>query len=235
MQAALEAIEVEIEPLPVISSITEALDEETLPIHPRLAKENPEKLNVLKHLHIHKGNPQAGFESADLVYEQSYRVPFVEHASMETETSVGLVEEDGTFLVRHGAADMRQGSEQVVAVITSRVLGVPVAQVRAHTGDTRKYTPVGMTTASRATFITGNAVKLAAEGLRKALWHEISEVFDVDPNDLVIENEHFVELSTGQKVCSLEEIASKSEHFHFEAEYQAPKTQPLSERITSPS
>lgn len=494
VQAALEAIKVDIEPLPVISSVRGAMGQNAPAIHPRLGKANLEKPNVFKHLHITKGDPEAGFEPADLIYEQSYRVPFVEHAYMETETSIGLIEDDGTitvyvgsqgptndqeqvarvlgvdknrvriahrymgggfggkediagqihaslgafytgrsvkvhwsraesiqvsykrhaaemhykmgmtkegklvaaditiysdtgayasvgeevlfrmlafacgpyevpnvevnayavhtnnnpcgafrgygspqvtfaaethiqhmfnqlgldplearlmnvldigkatitgdvltervgagmvaclialgnaldtvempkvsedeklgigiacgyknvglganipdqaraqvslepdgtFLVRHGAADMGQGSDQVVAVIAARVLGVPLSAIRVHTGDTRADPPGGMTTASRATFITGNAVKLAADGLKTKLWQAVSEAYRVDPENLRIADGFFIEIATGKGICSLKDLTANPTRFIFEAEYHAPRTQPPNETI----
>ena len=51
-----------------------------------------------------------GFEEADVIVENDYYVPFVEHAYMETETSIALVEDDGTvkiFVGSQGPTDDR--------------------------------------------------------------------------------------------------------------------------------
>jgi CO/xanthine dehydrogenase Mo-binding subunit len=141
------------------------------------------------------------------------------------------LEQDGTFLVRHGAADMGQGSEQVVALITSKVLGVPLSEIRVHTGDTKEDPPGGMTTASRATFITGNAVKLAAEGLRDELWHAVASTYEVDADQLRIEEGYFINKTSAQRVCSLRQLAANKTAFMFEGEYSAPETRELEERI----
>ena len=55
VQAALDAIEAEIEPLPVISSIDEALAPDAPVLHPRLKQVYPDQPNVLKHFHVSKG------------------------------------------------------------------------------------------------------------------------------------------------------------------------------------
>ncbi len=141
--------------------------------------------------------------------------------------SVSL-EADGVFLARHGAADMGQGSNQVVALITARVLGVPVSMVRVHTGDT-KFDPLGgMTTASRATFLSGNAALLAVEGFKKKLWDALSQEFSVSPDDLVIREGAFVNRETGRQYITVKELAQGSERFEYEAQYKAPTTQPPS-------
>jgi CO/xanthine dehydrogenase Mo-binding subunit len=72
---------------------------------------------------------------------------------------------DGTVLVRVGATDMGQGSDTVFAQIAARALGVPYDRVRVISSDTAQCPDGGMTTASRQTFVTGNAVRLAAEKL----------------------------------------------------------------------
>lgn len=136
-----------------------------------------------------------------------------------------ILEPDGTFLIRHGAADMGQGSVQIAATIMAKVLGVPLAKVRVHTADTRFDPHGGMTTASRATFVTGNAVRLAAEGLRESLWKTVAEEFRVPVNQIAIENGSFIDSRQGRALISLGELASRSEDFSFEAHYDAPMTQ----------
>lgn len=143
------------------------------------------------------------------------------------------LEQDGKFLVRHGAADMGQGSNQVAATIASRVLGVPLSDVNVHTGDTREDPHGGMTTASRATFVTGNAVKLAAEGLKKILWEVVSSEFNTAPQDLVIKNGKFYNINSGQEYISLIVLAGGDQTFAYEDEYNAPVTQPPAEYIPS--
>jgi CO/xanthine dehydrogenase Mo-binding subunit/aerobic-type carbon monoxide dehydrogenase small subunit (CoxS/CutS family) len=494
VEAALEAVEVEIEPLPVVTTIEDALKKDAPILHPRLKDVYPDMPNVLKHFHIRKGDPEQGFKEADFIYEKSYRVPFVEHAYMEPETSIGLMGEDGTvkvyvgsqgpvedreqvarvlgmdeeavqivhiymgggfggkediagqihaalathttgrpvkihwsraesiwvsykrhaadlyykmgmtkdgeivaakvdvygdtgayasagetvlfrmmafacgpyevpnaevntyavhtnnnpsgafrgygspqvafaaethlqhmmdvlgldpietrlknaldfgkatitgdvltedvgagmvqcltavkeeltrtkmpqvgeheklgvgiacayknvglgisvpdrssaqvslekdgkFLVRHGGTDMGQGSNEVVATIASRVLGVQFKDIRVHTGDTREDPHGGITTASRATFVTGNAAKMAAEGLREMLWKAVSDEFGVPTESLEIQHGAFVNKETDHEIISLETLASGGTEFKYKADYEAPETQAPFEEI----
>jgi CO/xanthine dehydrogenase Mo-binding subunit len=143
------------------------------------------------------------------------------------------LEKDGTFLVRHGASDMGQGSVQVVATLTSRILEVPLSQIRVHTGDTRKDPHGGMTTASRATFVTGNAVKKAAEGLKERLWNAVADEFKTSPDKLAIKDRKFVDTESGRGLISLEDLASGEIKFEYEAHYDAPKTQPPADHVES--
>jgi CO/xanthine dehydrogenase Mo-binding subunit/aerobic-type carbon monoxide dehydrogenase small subunit (CoxS/CutS family) len=79
------------------------------------------------------------------------------------------IEAEGRILVRVGAADMGQGSDTVAAQIAAEALGLPYRLVDVLACDTRSCPDGGMTTASRQTYVTGNAVKMAAEALRSAL------------------------------------------------------------------
>ena len=140
---------------------------------------------------------------------------------------------DGNFLVRHGGTDMGQGSNQVVTTIASRVLGVPLRDIQVHTGDTREDPHGGITTASRATFVTGNAAKKAAEGLRSMLWKAVSIEFGITEELLAIKDGIFVNIETGNKIIDLKTLASGAEPFKFRADYEAPQTQIPSEDISA--
>ncbi|MGA2547387.1 MAG: molybdopterin cofactor-binding domain-containing protein [Rectinemataceae bacterium] len=76
---------------------------------------------------------------------------------------------EGRVSVRTGAADMGQGSDTVAAQIAAEALGLPYELFDVVACDTRSCPDGGMTTASRQTFVTGNAVKEAASELRARL------------------------------------------------------------------
>ncbi|HAF61444.1 MAG TPA: hypothetical protein DCK95_03865 [Anaerolineaceae bacterium] len=144
-----------------------------------------------------------------------------------------ILEKDGTFLVRHGAADMGQGSTQVMAVIAARILGVPLSSIKVHTGDTRFDPHGGMTTASRATFVSGNAVHLAASGLKEKLWKAVSEEFGVASDELEISDGQFINSQTKQVYISLKDLAGGDETFKCLSDYHAPTTQPAPDYVES--
>ena len=76
---------------------------------------------------------------------------------------------NGRVEVRTGAAEMGQGSDTVAAQIAAEVLGVPYSLIDVVSCDTALCPDGGMTTGSRQTFVTGNAVKGAAEALKTEL------------------------------------------------------------------
>ncbi len=137
------------------------------------------------------------------------------------------LEPGGYFLVRHGAADMGQGSNEVMGLIAARALGVPMSLVRIHTGDTLLDPAGGMTTASRATFVSGNATLLAAIELRQKLWQAVADEFSADPDELEIVDGAFTQRSTGRVLIGLQELAEGTTRFEHQANYDAPPTQPI--------
>jgi len=73
------------------------------------------------------------------------------------------IKETGRIEVRMGAADMGQGVDTLVAQIASETLGVSYDLIDVIACDTEICPDGGMTTASRQTYVTGNAVKIGAE------------------------------------------------------------------------
>lgn len=143
------------------------------------------------------------------------------------------LEADGTFLVRHGAADIGQGVNDVVAIVTARTLGVPLKLIKIHTGDT-KFDPLGgMTTASRATFVTGNATLRAAEQIKEQLYKTVASEFSVAVEDLEIKDGAFANRQSGQRYITLKELAAGSERFSATVNYDAPITNPVPQHVES--
>src|SRR5258708_8978376 len=76
---------------------------------------------------------------------------------------------DGALTLYSGAVDIGQGSNTIMVQICADALGVPVSSVRLVTGDTDLTEDAGKTSASRQTFVSGNALRLAGEDLRKQI------------------------------------------------------------------
>ncbi len=74
---------------------------------------------------------------------------------------VQLSETGGSAVVRTAAAEIGQGTETMVAMITAEELGIPLGDVRAETGDTDLSIDLGAYS-SRQTLMTGHAVRRAA-------------------------------------------------------------------------
>jgi xanthine dehydrogenase molybdenum-binding subunit len=83
-EEALELIEVEYEPLPAIFSPKEALAEGAPLIHP----ERKSQSNRFHTYHYSHGDLEQGERESDVVVEETYKVPYVTHACMETSVVV---------------------------------------------------------------------------------------------------------------------------------------------------
>jgi xanthine dehydrogenase molybdenum-binding subunit len=71
--------------------------------------------------------------------------------------------------VRISSAEMGQGLPAVLAACAAEELGIPIECVNVLLGDTDFCPDGGPTTASRQTFVSGNAVRLAARKARREL------------------------------------------------------------------
>jgi CO/xanthine dehydrogenase Mo-binding subunit len=92
----------------------------------------------------------------------------------------------GKVLVSTGLTSQGQGHETVFAQIVASELGVPLADVEVHTGDTRRFGYAVGTFASRAAVMSGNAIALAARGVRQKALRIAADVLEADPDDLEI-------------------------------------------------
>jgi CO/xanthine dehydrogenase Mo-binding subunit/aerobic-type carbon monoxide dehydrogenase small subunit (CoxS/CutS family) len=81
---------------------------------------------------------------------------------------VGL-KPNGRITLYNGAVDIGQGSNTIMTQICADALGVAMARIDLVHGDTDLTLDAGKTSASRQTFVSGRATKLAAEDLRAQL------------------------------------------------------------------
>jgi CO/xanthine dehydrogenase Mo-binding subunit len=76
---------------------------------------------------------------------------------------------DGRYVLFSGAQDIGQGSSTILSQIAADVLDVELGAIDLVTGDTDRTADAGKTSASRQTFVSGNATRLAAEDLLRRL------------------------------------------------------------------
>ena len=93
----------------------------------------------------------------------------------------------GKVLVSTGLTSQGQGHETAFAQIVAQELGVPIEDIEVTTGDTRRFGYAVGTFASRAAVMSGNAIALAARGVKEKALRIAADVLEVDPGDLEIE------------------------------------------------
>jgi CO/xanthine dehydrogenase Mo-binding subunit/aerobic-type carbon monoxide dehydrogenase small subunit (CoxS/CutS family) len=89
------------------------------------------------------------------------------------------VTRDGRVVLFCGAVDLGQGASTVLVQIAADALGVPAAAIELVSGDTDRTADAGKSSASRQTFVSGNAARLAGEDLRRQILR-LAEVADLD-------------------------------------------------------
>lgn len=138
--------------------------------------------------------------------------------------------EDGTLEVRTSSAELGQGLVTVLQMIVAEEFALPPARVRVLVMDTDLTPDGGPTTASRQTFVTGNAALHAARTLREAIATTLAEKFDQPPQNI-----RFIEglaQVDGQKIPLGEAVRimqAEGREPRVNYEYWAPKTLPLGE------
>ncbi len=137
---------------------------------------------------------------------------------------------DGSLEVRTSSAELGQGLVTILQMTVAEEFQVAPGRVRVLVMDTDLTPDGGPTTASRQTYVTGNAARHAAQALRQALASSLAEKYDCPPEQV-----RFVEglAQVGDQRLPLGEVVAllKAEGRQPRAlyEYWAPTTNPLGE------
>lgn len=94
------------------------------------------------------------------------------------------VMEDGNIVVYHGAAEVGQGCDTVMAQIAAEEFGVPIEKITVASKDSL-YMPYDFgSVSSRVTYYTGNAVRLACQDAKRQLFMRAGQRLGVLPGEL---------------------------------------------------
>jgi len=114
---AVNLIEVEYEPLPVVSDPRAALNPDSPQVHTNG--------NLISELHIENGDIESAFENAALIFEHEYVTGRQEHAHIETESGAAYYDENGLLTVRFGGQHPHWDRD-----ILSKILGIDPDDLR---------------------------------------------------------------------------------------------------------
>ena len=96
--------------------------------------------------------------------------------------------EDGSFNLLVGATDLGTGSDTILGQIAAEVLTVPLEKIVVYSSDT-DLTPFDVGAyASSTTYVSGNAVRLAAEKIKEKVLDLASEYLEKDRSELTLES-----------------------------------------------
>jgi CO/xanthine dehydrogenase Mo-binding subunit len=140
----------------------------------------------------------------------------------------GELLEDGTLMLRVGSVDMGQGSDSTMAQILSARLGWPFRRIRVHSADTRLDPRSGMTTASRQTFISGNAVMKFADALKKVISAFLGRELDLPGLEVELRDLAFHAAGDGKRLMTLDDfvalVNARKARIATSVRYTAPAT-----------
>ena len=114
--------------------------------------------------------------------------------------------DDGTVNLFVGAADIGQGSDTVLAQIAAEELGVNYEDINVISADTGTTPDGGATSASRQTYISGNAVLQAAQEVKALVVQEAAELLGVGKEQVVCKNRQIYVRGQEQDCKSVEEV-----------------------------
>ena len=161
-------------------------------------------------------------------YQQSYgRITWLHDTS---EAWVGI-EVDGTVVVQSGVTDIGAGQISALAQIAAELLGVHLDDVRVHHSDSAATPLAGTTTATRALYMTGNAVKKAAEAVRGRLIARAAVALAVDEKFIDLSDRRAYDVNHPEYGIQLSELvalcASEGIHRSELSIFKAPFTDPV--------
>ncbi|HLN06395.1 MAG TPA: molybdopterin cofactor-binding domain-containing protein, partial [Acidimicrobiales bacterium] len=121
------------------------------------------------------------------------------------------INDDGSFNLLIGATDLGTGADTIVAQIAAEVLGVPLEDIIVYEADT-DLTPFDVGAyASGTTYISGTAVKKAAEIVRHRIAERAAAIFGLEHASSVELHDRHAWAPDGRSL-SLADIAMRSLH-----------------------
>ncbi len=120
------------------------------------------------------------------------------------------INQDGTAHVAAGTADIGQGSDTTLAMIAAEELGVPFEDIAIISQDTDGTPFNWATTATRLTYMAGNAVRRAAEDARRQLLDLAAETLGVAVENLTVRERSVLATDGSGKRISLADLGAIS-------------------------
>jgi len=163
-QAALAAVEMELEQLPYTFETEEALKPGSLHI--------AGDANVLSEFQVKHGDLKAAFTASDHVIETVFETAFLEHVALERESLLGMIDETGRITVIGGTHQPHMQQRFI-----AEMLGLPLDQIRVI------VPPMGGSFGGKQDPWPFTAVGLATHLLRRptSLVYSREESFDASP------------------------------------------------------
>ena len=149
-------------------------------------------------------------------------------SSLDVGSATVKLTEEGGYNLLIGAADMGTGCDTILAQMVAEHMDCDVDQVAVFGADTDASPYDSGSYASSTTYITGKAVELACDKLKKQMCLIGAEILGCPPAEVEFENGRVVRPGTGETVTP-EQIGVKSQLFNTHpAEATATHSSPVS-------
>lgn len=127
--------------------------------------------------------------------------------NMDSCTSTIRLNDDDSYTLMIGAADMGTGCDTILAQMAAEILLCPIEKITVQGVDT-DYSPYDKGSyASSTTYVTGNAVVMAADKLILTMKESAGRMLEVDPNELSFDGQIF---KKGDKSISVKTLGIES-------------------------
>ncbi len=147
------------------------------------------------------------------------------HGLTERAGAIIELDREGNVVLRHSQHEYGQGAYSGIAKLVSLELGTPIDNIEIVGPDTAITPPTGPTTASRQTYMTGNATVMVCRALKDEIFSRAAEILEQEPNKLKLDGKLIVDPESGNSI----ELGEIGEKFVVEREYNPSGTDPLLE------
>ncbi|PNV81325.1 MAG: dehydrogenase, partial [Fervidicoccus sp.] len=131
-EKAIDLIDVEYDPLPPVFDPEEAIKPDAPILHPDLGKYRVSPAfkpvpgtNIANLFKLKKGEGEAALDSADVVIERDFRIPFIHHSYMETWNTIAYYKITGDIEIWTSSQ-----SPYAPRYLTAMSLGIPVGKIK---------------------------------------------------------------------------------------------------------
>ena len=122
-----------------------------------------------------------------------------------------VMNQDGSVQLQIGATEIGQGSDTVFSQMAAETIGIPFEMVHIISQQDTDITPFNTGAyASRQTYITGMAVKKAAEEIKAKVLDRARSMMDIPTESLDVVDAWIVYKHSGEKIRPLSEVALES-------------------------
>lgn len=140
------------------------------------------------------------------------------HAIPESAGAIVELASDGSVVIKASQHEYGQGAQVGLVKLVMNELGIPAEKITYIGPDTALTPPTGPTTASRQTFLSGNAVVMACKALKEELSNRAAEIIEAEPENIKIKGSKLVDQESNRGV----ELRRLGEKFTVEKIYIPP-------------